>query len=95
MCGPYVDLGFYTSQSLIYLLEYYLFFVCVFLLCWAKLERIPLLNSLEANDLQKIACSMTECSYDPNDFLMREGEAGTEFFIILSVTIFLIKIWMK
>lgn len=53
---------------------------------FAKLERIPLLNSLETDDLQKIACSMTECSYDPHEFLMKEGETGTEFFIILSGT---------
>lgn len=51
-----------------------------------KLEKIPFLQTLSANDLVNIANNLQVREYKPREFLMQEGDVGHEFFIILEGT---------
>lgn len=48
-----------------------------------NLKRIPLFQSLDGEDLRKLAATMMRVHYDPGDILCLEGERGDSFFTIL------------
>jgi len=50
----------------------------------SKLKTVPFLNSLSQDELRSIAGSMIEQTFEIGEYLMKEGEMGDEFFIILS-----------
>lgn len=51
-----------------------------------KLQKIPFLQTLSENDLFNIANNLQMRDFKPKEHLMKEGEVGHEFFIILDGT---------
>jgi len=51
-----------------------------------KLRRIPFLQTLSENDLCNIANNLQVREFKPQEYLMKEGDMGNEFFIILDGT---------
>jgi cGMP-dependent protein kinase len=51
-----------------------------------KLQKIPFLQTLSENDLCNIANNLQVREFKPQDYLMKEGDVGHEFFIILDGT---------
>jgi len=51
-----------------------------------KLQKIPFLQTLNEDDLCTIANNLQVREFKPDEFLMKEGETGHEFFIILDGT---------
>lgn len=47
------------------------------------LARVPMFSACSRKDLEAIARHADEVHYDAGQFLMHEGEAGREFFVIL------------
>jgi len=50
------------------------------------LARVPLLQGIERRDLERLARSFRERSFDEGSTVTREGEAGVGFFVILDGT---------
>eukprot|EP01083_Nonionella_stella_P085326 236565_1 len=50
------------------------------------LREVPLLSQCTKSQLTDLAIRMTKRRYKPNDHLMREGDEGSEFFIIAKGT---------
>jgi CRP/FNR family cyclic AMP-dependent transcriptional regulator len=50
----------------------------------SHLKKIPLFANLTSDHLAKVAAIGHERSFRINDVVFKEGEAGTEFFVILS-----------
>jgi CRP-like cAMP-binding protein len=48
-----------------------------------KLAQVPLFAGLSRRDLQRIAKASDEVTVEPGRVLVREGEVGHEFFLIL------------
>jgi CRP/FNR family transcriptional regulator, cyclic AMP receptor protein len=48
-----------------------------------SLREVPLFRDLSTRDLQQLAASMREQSYDPGDVVVAEGKGGVGFFVIL------------
>ena len=51
------------------------------------LNSVPILNSLNKEERVKIAEAFKEKTFSPGTEVMKEGERGEEFFIILEVII--------
>jgi HEAT repeat protein len=47
------------------------------------LRRVPLFEGLSPEDLQRIAMTVTERTYQPDEALVREGELGVELVVIV------------
>ena len=47
------------------------------------LRRVPLFEGLSPEDLQRIAMTVTERIYQPDEALVREGELGVELVVIV------------
>src|SRR5919109_4429482 len=48
-----------------------------------SLREVPLFRDLSIRDLQQLAASMREQSYDSEDVVVAEGKGGVGFFVIL------------
>lgn len=48
------------------------------------IKDIPVISSLKKPEQKKLAKSLEKRTYKPGDFVMKEGEIGTEFFLIVS-----------
>jgi CRP-like cAMP-binding protein len=48
-----------------------------------QLRRVPLFARLTPEDLQRVAMVAVERSFAPGEVLLREGEPGTEMFVLL------------
>jgi CRP/FNR family cyclic AMP-dependent transcriptional regulator len=48
-----------------------------------ELRRVPLFERLEPEDLQRVAAVADERSFQPGTTIVREGEVGSELFVIL------------
>ena len=46
------------------------------------LQRVPLFSDLERRDLERIAGSMKERTFNAGDTVLVEGESGVGFFVI-------------
>ena len=51
-----------------------------------KLASVPIFTELSKADLKKVSSLMTEVFFKPGDVLMRQGEHGNEFVVILTGT---------
>lgn len=49
-----------------------------------RYKRVPMMSSLPQNKLVRIADLLEEETYQENDYIVREGEIGTTFFIVKS-----------
>jgi HEAT repeat protein len=48
------------------------------------LRRVPLFEGLEPEDLQRVASTCSEQAYPAGDALMREGDLGSELFVLVA-----------
>lgn len=46
------------------------------------LKKVNFLDGMETYDLQKLSSAMKAVPFEPNDYLVRKGEAGDAFFLI-------------
>lgn len=51
-----------------------------------QLKQVQILSSLSSDELKLIASNLHERTFTPGEFLMKEGEEGSEFFMILKGT---------
>lgn len=50
----------------------------------SHLKKIPLFSNLTSDHLAKVAAIGKERAFKPNDVIFKEGDVGSEFFVILS-----------
>jgi cAMP-dependent protein kinase regulator len=46
------------------------------------LEKVPLFSTMEPYERQKLADAFTEKAYAPGDYIIREGEEGSDLFLL-------------
>ncbi len=47
------------------------------------LKSVEILHSVEPYELSQIADALKSCNYNPNDYVIREGELGDVFYIVV------------
>ena len=52
-----------------------------------RLKRVPLFAGCSTRELEEIASLATEITFEPGKVLMREGEPGREFIVLLEGTV--------
>jgi CRP-like cAMP-binding protein len=49
----------------------------------ASIRRVPLFRDFADNEVEGIAATVTDRTYDRHEFIVREGDAGNTFFILV------------